>query len=211
MSGLTSILSRTIKPGSGVRPLVAFIPSGERLKGILLVNALVVAFAGFSVSSWLALSAWNDNRTIARLTAGHELATVSGERPEILLARAHSLIRQRRLDEAQALVPAAEATADRRVIAALQYDLANARVRTALRLIEETKIDPAIALINLAKGGYRAALSIRPESWDARYNLDVAMRLVRDFPEVEQSSDEPPLETSERLWTDLPGLPRGLP
>ncbi|PRD41305.1 hypothetical protein C5748_22485 [Phyllobacterium phragmitis] len=182
-----------------------------RLKDVLLVNALVVAFAGFTIASWLTLSAWNDNRTIAGLAAGQDIAVNDEARPELLLARGHFLMRRGRLDEAQALVPAIRASGNRQILAALQYDLANARLRRALVLIEETKIDPGIALINLAKDGYRAALSARPEFWDARYNLDVAMRLVRDFPEIEQSSDEPPLETPERLWTDLPGLPRGLP
>ncbi|WP_153020369.1 hypothetical protein [Paramesorhizobium deserti] len=183
----------------------------ERLKSILLVNTLVVAFAAFTVSGWLAFSAWNDNRVISGLATGRDIAVGDRARPEILLARGQFLMRRGRLDEAQALVPAVRISGDRRVLAAIQYDLANARLRTALRLIEDMKIDQAIPLINLAKDGYRAALSVRPDLWDARYNLDVAMRLVRDFPEIQPSSEEPPQETPEKLWTDLPGLPKGLP
>lgn len=190
----------------------SFLPlTAGRLKGILLVNALVMALAASAISSWLAFSAWSGNRVIAGLRAGRDIAVSDKAGPELLLARGEFLMRRGRLDEAQALVPAIRTSGNRQILAAFQYDLANARLRTALRLLEDTKIDPATALINLAKDGYRAALSARPEFWDARYNLDVAMRLVRDFPEVEHSSEEPPQEMPERLWTDLPGLPRGLP
>ncbi|MBB2974070.1 hypothetical protein [Mesorhizobium sp. RMAD-H1] len=210
MADLSSFLPRLGKSGNSTWLHLPSLATG-RLKGVFLVNALAVAFAAFTVSGWLAFSAWSDNRIIAGLAAGRDIAVGDGARPEILLARGQFLMRRGRVDEAQALVPAVRASGNQRVLAALQYDLANARLRKALTLLEEMKIDQAVPLINLAKDGYRAALSVRPDFWDARYNLDVAMRLVRDFPETEQSSEEPPQETPERLWTDLPGLPRGLP
>lgn len=182
-----------------------------RPTGILLICGLIATFAGLLLSSWLLLRAVHDNRMIDHLAAGQDVAVDVGARPELQMARAHFLIRRGRLDEAQALVPAVRASGDRWILATLHYDLANARLRMALALLDEMKIDPAVPLINLAKEGYRAAISLEPDLWDARYNLDVAMRLVRDFPEIEQSSEEPPLETPEQLWTDLPGLPRGLP
>jgi mxaK protein len=62
----------------------------------------------------------------------------------------------------------------------------------------------------LARDFYTRALRIEPQFWDAKYNLDIAMRLVRDFPDVEIHGDDQKRPTS-KLWTDLPGLPKGGP
>ena len=66
-------------------------------------------------------------------------------------------------------------------------------------------------MVMLAKAEYRNALRIDPQNWNAKYNLDVAMRLVRDLPQAVGEDEEKPLETPEKLWTDLPGVPKGLP
>ena len=41
-----------------------------------------------------------------------------------------------------------------------------------------------IPLVELAKQDYRSALKQQPEFWDARFNLEVALRLVPEDPEV---------------------------
>ncbi|MBM3654860.1 MAG: MxaK protein, partial [Alphaproteobacteria bacterium] len=50
-----------------------------------------------------------------------------------------------------------------------------------------------------------------PEYWDAKYNLDVAVRLVRDFPDFERKSGDELSADPKKLWTDIPGKPKGLP
>jgi mxaK protein len=77
--------------------------------------------------------------------------------------------------------------------------------------IEGGALDKAIPLTKLAKDDYRRALSLDPDFWDAKFNFDVAMRLVRDLPGYEQEGEEAPPDAKTRLWTDLPGVPRGLP
>ena len=67
------------------------------------------------------------------------------------------------------------------------------------------------ALTQLAKDEYRLALRLDPSNWDIKHNLDVAMRLVRDFPGYEGEAEEVPEDAPKNLWTDLPGVPRGLP
>jgi mxaK protein len=37
------------------------------------------------------------------------------------------------------------------------------------------------------------------------------MRLVRDLPQGVGEDEQKPLETPDKLWTDLPGVPKGLP
>lgn len=42
-----------------------------------------------------------------------------------------------------------------------------------------------IPLVELAKQDYRSALKQQPDFWDARFNLEVALRLVPEDPEVD--------------------------
>jgi mxaK protein len=58
---------------------------------------------------------------------------------------------------------------------------------------------------------FRSLLRLKPDDWDAKYNYDIAMRLVRDLPKGEGEDQHDPLKTPEKLWTDLPGVPKGLP
>jgi mxaK protein len=46
--------------------------------------------------------------------------------------------------------------------------------------------------------------------WDAKYNLEVAMRLLPEMNRVNIGDDEPENKKS-KLWTTVPGFPRGLP
>jgi mxaK protein len=91
------------------------------------------------------------------------------------------------------------------------YNMANARLRAAIKATEQGKFDKAIPLVALAKAEYRSALRLAPLDWEAKHNLDVAMRLVRDLPRGEAEEKTEPETTPSKLWTDLPGIPKGLP
>jgi mxaK protein len=210
MSAVLAFLVR-LAPSRIVSALSGRVPAWGYAKGVLLVGALSLAVGGFVAFAWMSVAAWRDNRTIAALAAGRDLPIDAAARPEVKFARAHFLLQHDRPDEVQALVSELKTAGNPRLLADLQYNLANARLRAALALIEQNRIDPAASLVRLANDGYRATLAIDSGNWDARYNLDVAMRLVRDFPQIEERSEETSLETPKRLWTDLPGLPKGLP
>ena len=177
------------------------------LNGLVLVIALGIAV--FSAARLLL--AQHDNGLIRSLGQGHDLATSMSDPPQLLYARLHFLLVRDRLDEAQPLLNQILRDGDDRQSSTALYAMANARLRVAFAHLEAGRIDPAIPLVRLAKEGYRRALSVDPDFWDAKYNLDVAMRLVRDFPQIEQSGEEVSPEVAKKLWTDLPGLPRGLP
>lgn len=172
---------------------------------VLALALAVLAVAGVR----MALQA-NANRTIQALATGRDVPVALDAPDRVLMARAHFLLVRDRLDEAQPLVDRLAADGSPLAVAAL-YDLANARLALAISLLERTEIDPAVPQVRLAKAGYRAALVRAPDFWDAKYNLDIAMRLVRDFPQIEQDQQEEAQDTPKRLWTDLPGLPKGLP
>lgn len=185
-----------------------------RLRRFGLFATGTVLFASLAAASWLGarlIVVERDNGLIASLNAGHDLAISAEDPPELVFARLHFLATRDRLDEAQPLLNQLAGGADRRLAVAALYDMANARLRVAFNHLESNRIDPAIPLVRLAKDNYRRALTLDPGFWDAKYNLDVAMRLVRDFPQIELEGEELPPEAVKKLWTDLPGLPRGLP
>ena len=184
------------------------------VRRLLLALSALLLVASLATALFLAghlLLDRRDNSLIAALAAGHDLATSAGDPPALIFARLHFLATRERLDEAQPLMNQLLGQADRRIASAALYDMANARLRKALEHLESGGIDPAVPLVRLAKDGYRRALTLDPGFWDAKYNLDVAMRLVRDFPQIDTEGEEIPPEAAKKLWTDLPGLPRGLP
>lgn len=129
---------------------------------------------------------------------------------EEVLARINELIRRDRLDEAQTLLSSSEARISTDVRALALYNIANERTRRASEFVRKGEIDRATAFVNVAKSEYRLALKLKPNDWDTRFNLDVAMRIVRDLPQAENLPDEDQ-QTPKKLWTDLPGVPKGLP
>lgn len=180
---------------------------GRAALAVLLVASVgALAFFGARLAAHMMA-----NRTIAALAAGRDISVADTAPARVLMARAHFLMVRDRLDEAQPLVDRIAHSGDAPLAATALYDLANARLALAISHLERTEIDPAIPQVRLAKAGYRAALVRTPDFWEAKYNLDVAMRLVRDFPQIEQEAEDEPQETPKRLWTDLPGLPKGLP
>jgi mxaK protein len=174
----------------------------------LLLGALVAV----AVSGWLLISKLRENSTIGRLAAGTEVAVdPTTAAPAVLEARAAFLLRRGRIDDAQPLLDQASERASPPIYVRMLYNMANARMRAAVTAIEKGNFDKAIPLVALAKSEYRSALRLDPVNWNAKYNLDVAMRLVRDLPQAVGEDEEKPLETPEKLWTDLPGVPKGLP
>jgi len=180
-----------------------------------LAAALVALLTG-SMSLWQRAA---DNRIIADLQAGRDIEVETSARPAVVLARALYLLDRDRIDPALPLVETlAAAGADGSppkhpalAVDAL-YSMGNARMRQGLALIERGGLsDGATAPVRLAKDAYLRALRLEPQHWDAKYNLDVASRLVRDFPVNEQEGEDDLPDPMTKLWTELPGVPRGLP
>lgn len=152
------------------------------------------------------------NSLIAGLRAGKDIPVDAATAPAALLeARTYFLLTRDRLNEAQPLIDQAALRGDAAIASRMLYNMANARLRTAVALIEQGHFDQAIPLVALAKEEYRSVLRREPLNWDAKYNLDVAMRLVRDLPQAQGEDDAEPEQIPSKLWTDLPGVPKGLP
>lgn len=93
---------------------------------------------------------------------------------------------------------------------AARYNGANALLRQALALREAGQPGQALTLLELAKEGYREVLRHDPGHWDARYNLERALRLQPDPEEAEVVPAEAPRD-AERAATTARGVAQGLP
>ncbi|WP_051952658.1 hypothetical protein [Methylocapsa aurea] len=182
----------------------------RRARSTVLIGCLGLAILGLIASGWLLFRNAAHNKSIAALALGRD-APVGDDAPApLLFARLQFFILHDRIDEAQGLMDLIERAGDRAVRARARLNFGNARMRLAFDLLQRAKPDSAAPLINLAKEDYRQALRLDPDLWDARYNLDVAMRLIRDYPAFDSKGDE--MRAGEKgLWTDVPGIPRGEP
>lgn len=181
-------------------------------KGPLLWIALGASILVLAVCGALYAAHTRTNGIIAELQSGKDIAIdAATASPALLEARTHFLLTRGRLEEAQPLLDQAALRAGPDAESRMLYNMANARVRTAVAAIEQRHFDKAIPLVSLAKAEYRSVLRRDPHNWDAKFNLDVAMRLVRDLPRAEGEDDSDAEQIPAKLWTDLPGVPKGLP
>lgn len=184
----------------------------RKVRTVALAAALVASVTVLGLLTWRLEGVRRDNGIIAALKAGEDVSinprTASDE---VMIARARFLLARDRREEAQTLLDASTSMSDPKLRARLVYNHANARIRDAIAAVQRADNDKAIPLTQLAKDEYRLALRLDPEAWDIKYNFDVAMRIVRDFPGYESDGEEPPPDAPTKLWTDLPGVPKGLP
>lgn len=157
-----------------------------------------------------------DAKLIQALNSGEDRQIeVGSASPAVILARIGELLRRDRFDEAYAMLDILNGkvatSSDDAFRARALYNIANYRVRRSMELISKGDLDGATAQVNVAKSEYRMALRQRPDDWDFKHNLDVAMRMVRDLPQSDSEPEEVPPDAPTRVWTDLPGVPRGLP
>lgn len=188
---------------------------------------MALACVIYGVVRWHHIRA--DNRVIAALEQGYDLDVSDNARAEVAFARLNYLVYRDRLDQAlpwvemlsqwdgEARPIVDEDDVLRRdddippLAAQALYNMGNGRLRHAFELLEQSRLDKAPQSVQLAKDYYTRALRLAPQYWEARYNLDIATRLVRNLPRATAGEEEESPETPKELWTQLPGLPRGLP
>lgn len=201
--------------------------------GMLISALLWILFSLFLFTLIFGATRWDqvhtDNDTISALAQGYDIEIADDARGEVAFARLNFLVHRGRLDEAlrwsedlsqwqKAPRPVIdghdtlEGAQSPPLPARALYNMGNGRLRHAFEMLEQSRLDKAPQSVRLAQDYYTRALRLEPNFWDARYNLDIATRLVRHLPralidEDDEESDADPKE----LWTQLPGLPRGLP
>ncbi|SEI10774.1 mxaK protein [Methylobacterium sp. 275MFSha3.1] len=192
-------------------PRLGAAAAWRRVRPALLV-ALPLVLAAAAL--WFAVSGWRaarDDDRIAALEAGRDRPVEPDARPALLAARIGFLAARDRLGETEPLLDALDRAGAVREAARARYVIGNARMRQAFALIGRGDLDKAAPQVTLARQDYRRALQARPEFWDAKYNLDVASRLVRDYPEFDRKTGDELRAEPKKIWTDIPGQPRGGP
>jgi mxaK protein len=183
----------------------------RRWRSAALLFVLLMSLVGAVYGAARALRARGADAAIGALAAGRDVEADESSPPELLAARIGFLARRDEFDKARALLEPLEASGRTAFGAAAHYDLANALLRRSFALLERGQLEPAGPFLELARRSYRRALQLDPDFWDAKYNFDVASRLLRDNPRLEHSGgDELPADP-KKIWTDIPGKPKGLP
>lgn len=123
----------------------------------------------------------------------------------LLIARASALRRAGREDEAVRILQTLAARNDLAMAQALavRQNLGNALLLLALNANTKDDEDRAMTLVELAKQRYREVLRATPDAWDARHNLDLALRLG---PETEPPPPREEPTNVQKIQVDLRGI-----
>lgn len=185
--------------------------AGRTLRPVFLPGMTVL----LSAAALLSLSAWRscvaENEQIAALGAGRDIDVRPDASAKLILARIAFLTKQEEIDRSRGLINLLDRRSNTTLKARGHYLVGNSLMRKGFDLIEQGQLDKAGPFVNLAKREYRRSLQLVPDYWDAKFNLDVAARLVRDFPEYERKTGDELYADPKKLWTDIPGAPEGLP
>lgn len=172
--------------------------------GISLFTAIINAIEGYKLS--------RENGLIEQLLEDQDINAneLVSSLPETRLARAAYLQKQQRQQDALESLSLILNRGNASFQAKTRYNLGNIYLLQAINQVEAGHPDEAKTLVTLAKQSYRESLLRDSTFWNAKYNLEVAMRLLPDFDRI--NIEEPPsAQPQNPLWTTLPGFPRGLP
>jgi mxaK protein len=172
---------------------------------LLIACAVLAALAAWSAWQWRAAERIN-----MQIAQGAALALRGALPPEAVFAQAHALGEKGEYQNALALYKQVQSDGGTALKLAARYNSANLFLKQALEMRgEEDRQQAALPLVELAKDGYRNVLKSDPNNWDAKYNLERALRLA---PETEDREDaEAEVKNAERAVTTMRGITLGLP
>ncbi len=182
------------------------------LRIVLLIASGLVALA-LAFESWQLAQAARVNRQLAQRLTDRPFAVEQSARvgndPRLWINASHQPARAGQIAEAAALLRRAadESRGELRQIAL--YDLGNLYLREALRVRQSGADASALPLLELAKESYRSVLLERPDLWDAKFNLELALRAAPD-PDPDDTG-APQILTGERAVTTMRAFTLGLP
>jgi mxaK protein len=174
-------------------------------KWLRFIAVALIALILFDAYRWW--HAAQINRSIADGT----IASQSGSLPvSALFAQAYLFTQKGDRERAVALYKQVEAAPRSDLARDAKYNRANGYLLKAMEMAATDNPNSGIPLAELAKDTYRALLRNNPSDWDAKYNLERALRLVPD-PDDSDDAELPPPQQSERAPTTMRGFTLGLP
>jgi len=141
--------------------------------------------------------------------AGHAAPDESTRVPEAQFATAMVLARSGQTDAALNAYKQLIQNSGGSLRQAALYNVGNLHMRAAAQTTTQDAAQ-ALPLIELAKQSYREVLREDPNNWDARYNLELALRLAPEFDEEalgeddEEGAEERAASTVQGARMDLP-------
>lgn len=153
---------------------------------------------------------WHAEQINTAIANGSILTSQATLPPEALFAQAYLHAQHGRHDDAIGLYKRVEGLSSAALGLAAKYNRANRYLGQAMELDQEAAKQLGLPLVEMAKDTYRAVLRVEPSAWDAKYNLERALRLAPD-PDDSDDTDLPPPEKSERALTTMRGFTLGLP
>jgi mxaK protein len=137
-----------------------------------------------------------------------DLSSFDETAPEARFARALAWSREGNFEAALQAYKGLSQSDDPALSLGALYNLGNLQLRAALKHGPDSALR-SLPLIELAKQSYRDLLRRNPQDWDARYNLERALRLA---PAADDPiPDEDPPEQEDRVMSTLPGTRLELP
>jgi mxaK protein len=181
-----------------------------RVARIALPLASGVLACALALDCWQLARELRVNRQMAlRLADAPALPGPMAADPRIWIAAARQPARAGRTAEAAALLRRAADSGSGELRPIAWYDLGNVYLREALRVRDSGADASALPLFELAKQSYRAALLERSDLWDAKFNLELALRAAPDADPDDTGA--PPVLTGERAVTTMRAFTLGLP
>lgn len=176
-----------------------------RTRVLLGIALLLLVLAGWEGWHLAQIHAWN--AVIAR----GDVTSAGGHAPvEVRFAAAYALAEKGDVQAALNVYRQLEGEDDAQLGLAARYNSANLYLDQALALRSGSEESRALPLIELAKDSYRELLRQDSDDWDARYNLEQALRLAPELEDDDREALDPP-PGAERAVTTMRGFTLGLP
>jgi len=170
----------------------------------LLIAVIIVATIVILESSY---RWWHEDKVNQYIMAPAKFEKVPNN-PQAKLAQAALLVKENKTQQAlDVLTRVIGSTDDQSIKADAYYNRGNINLRHAMTLA--AKDNKRMPLVELAKQDYRTALNMQSDLWDARYNLNIALRLVPEEPNPNGAFKKESLGTekvikSKSFRVDLP-------
>jgi mxaK protein len=190
----------------------ALMRSGRRTLRIGLLVGCAALAAALAIESWQLARSLSVNRQLAQRLAdsgGAGPAPLPMDNARLWIVAARVPARAGHIAEAAALLRRAADNSPGELRQVALYDLGNLYLREALRVQQSGADASALPLLELAKESYRSVLLERPDLWDAKFNLELALRVAPDLDPDEAGAA--PIPTGERAVTTMRAFTLGLP
>lgn len=136
---------------------------------------------------WSGIQLWQQAQIRAYINDPAAYDTVP-EHPRAHFAKAAQLVHEQKNALALEQLTLVLGSHDPDLMPITYFNRGNINLREALSMTASDARQ--IPLIELAKQDFRSALALAPDMWDARYNLELALRVVPEDPDINPDFDK---------------------